>query len=202
MEALRSSEMLVASYETTAWCHNSEDHNMNLHHYGNIKLTQYAITRHNWLICTVKCLKSLIQRYLLSLILWYIHLQVDWKTLLSALVGHTVRPDTTIQLYFENYFDSLFIKLSEVFNADNKNRYSILRFPCDCIKDACQRIMLNFFLKLPFFLLLLRVDLFPIYTCQYVKNLQSLLSSQSFLLNFTSSFLSSLYHLQPTTNIP
>ncbi|PNF39213.1 hypothetical protein B7P43_G01308 [Cryptotermes secundus] len=50
---------------------------------------------------------------------------VDWKTLLSALVGHTVRPDTTIQLYFENYFDSLFIKLSEVFNADNKNRMNM-----------------------------------------------------------------------------
>jgi hypothetical protein len=48
--------------------------------------------------------------------------QVDWKTLLSALVGDTVDPHTTIQLYFEGYFDSLFDKLGDSFTADNTNR--------------------------------------------------------------------------------
>jgi hypothetical protein len=48
--------------------------------------------------------------------------QVDWKTLLSALVGDTVSPDTTVQLYFDKYFDSLFNKLSDHFKTDNKHR--------------------------------------------------------------------------------
>jgi hypothetical protein len=35
MEMLLSEDSLVASYETT-WCHNPEDHSMNLHRHGNL----------------------------------------------------------------------------------------------------------------------------------------------------------------------
>lgn len=68
---------------------------------------------------------------------------MDWKTLLSALVGDSVNLDTSVQLYFDTYFDSLFDKLGDLFKTDNKNRYSTYRFPCDCTKDASQRIILN-----------------------------------------------------------
>jgi len=52
----------------------------------------------------------------------HISVQVNWKTLLSALVGNTVDPLTTVQLYFEGYFDSLFDKLGELLRTDNVHR--------------------------------------------------------------------------------
>jgi hypothetical protein len=41
MEAARSSEIL-ASYCNTTWHHNPEDLDLNLHHFGNLKLAYYT----------------------------------------------------------------------------------------------------------------------------------------------------------------
>ncbi|XP_069690514.1 uncharacterized protein [Periplaneta americana] len=48
---------------------------------------------------------------------------VDWTTLFQTLVHRTVTPDTTVQVYFENYFDSLFERLEDY--ADDKNKMNI-----------------------------------------------------------------------------
>jgi hypothetical protein len=52
----------------------------------------------------------------------FLCVQVNWKTLLSALVGDTVDLHDTVQLYFEGYFDSLFDKLGDLFRTHNMNR--------------------------------------------------------------------------------